>query len=85
MKKLLLISMIAFCGCASDFDRIQDAKKKYPNCIVMPSGKVLQDIGYEITVEDTINNLAYGIEYYTFSSTKIKDIRKIYKTYSIRP
>lgn len=64
-------------SCVSDYDRLKDAQKKYPNGIVTPSTGLLKRNGYEITIEDTITNQIYGVSYYPFSSTKILGIINI--------
>jgi hypothetical protein len=78
MKKLvLLVSIIGLTSCVNQMDRLQDAQKKYPKCIVQPTTSILARQGYEIMVEDTINNQIYVLHYYMGSSTKIWDIRNI--------
>jgi hypothetical protein len=78
MKKLvLLVSIIGLTSCVNQMDRLQDAQKKYPKCIVQPTTSILARQGYEIMVEDTINNQIYVLDYYMGSSTKIWDIRNI--------
>ena len=58
-------------------DRLADAQKKYPKCIVQPSTSLLARQGYDIMVEDTMSNQIYVLQYYPFSTTKIQDIRNI--------
>ena len=78
MKKLLIaLLVIGMTSCVSDYDRLEDAKKKYPHAIVTPSTSLLNNQGYEITVEDTITNQIYALSYYPFSSTKIAQIRDV--------
>jgi hypothetical protein len=77
MKKILLIAVLALTSCVNQIDRLNDAQKKYPKCIVQPSTSLLAREGYEIMVEDTINNQIYVLSYYPFSSTKISSIRNI--------
>ncbi len=78
MKKLvLLVSIIGLTSCVNQMDRLQDAQKKYTKCIVQPTTSILARQGYEIMVEDTINNQIYVLDYYMGSSTKIWDIRNI--------
>ena len=78
MKKLLIaLLVIGMTSCVSDYDRLEDAKKKYPHAIVTPSTSILSNQGYEITVEDTITKQSYAISYYPGSSTKIANIRNI--------
>lgn len=78
MKKLLIaLLVIGMTSCVSDYDRLEDAKKKYPHAIVTPSTSLLTTQGYEITVEDTITNQIYALSYYPFSSTKIAEIRNV--------
>jgi hypothetical protein len=77
MKKILLIAVLALTSCVNQMDRLKDAQKKYPKCIVQPSTSLLAREGYEIMVEDTINNQIYVLSYYPFSSTKISSIRNI--------
>ena len=78
MKKLLLILPILFLtSCIDQMDRLSDAQKKYPKCIVQPTTSLLAREGYEIMVEDTISNQIYVIQYYPFSTTKIVSIRNI--------
>jgi hypothetical protein len=77
MKKILLIAVLALTSCVNQIDRLNDAQKKYPKCIVQPSTSLLAREGYEIMVEDTITNQIYVLDYYTFSTTKIFDIRNI--------
>ena len=69
--------MLMLTSCVSDFDRIADAKKKYPNGLVTPSTGMIKRNGYEITIEDTVTNQIYGVSYYPFSTTKILDIVNI--------
>jgi len=77
MKKILLLAILALTSCVNQIDRLNDAQKKYPKCIVQPSTSLLAREGYEIMVEDTINNQIYVLSYYPFSSTKIYSIRNI--------
>lgn len=78
MKNLILILLLtSFTSCVSDYDRVADAKKKYPNAVVTPSTGMIKRNGYEITVEDTITHQIYGVSYYPFSSTKISSIVNI--------
>ena len=77
MKKILLLAVLALTSCVNQIDRLNDAQKKYPKCIVQPSTSLLAREGYEIMVEDTINNQIYVLSYYPFSSTKIYSIRNI--------
>jgi len=78
MKKLVLVlSVLALTSCVNEMDRIKDAQKKYPKCVVQPCTSLLSSHGYEIMVEDTINNQIYVLDYYAFSTNKIADIRNI--------
>ena len=78
MKKILLtLTVLALTSCVNQMDRLKDAQKKYPKCIVQPSTSLLAREGYEVMVEDTINNQIYVLSYYPFSSTKISSIRNI--------
>jgi hypothetical protein len=77
MKKVLLLALLVLTSCVNQMDRLKDAQKKYPKCIVQPSTSLLSREGYEVMVEDTINNQIYVLSYYPFSSTKISDIRNI--------
>lgn len=69
--------MLLLTSCVSDFDRIADAKKKYPNGLVTPSTGMIKRNGYEITIEDTVTKQIYGVSYYPFSTTKIWNIVNI--------
>ena len=79
MKKLIALLLIVstFTSCVSDYDRLADAKKKYPHCIVTPSTQLISHQGYEITVEDTITGQIYAVSYFVGSSTRIYSIRNI--------
>jgi hypothetical protein len=77
MKKILLLSILALTGCVDQMDRLKDAQKKYPKCIVQPCTSLLARSGYDIMVEDTISNQIYVVSYYLGSSTRIFDIRNI--------
>jgi hypothetical protein len=77
MKKILLIAILALTSCVNQMDRLKDAQKKYPKCVVQPCTSLLSRQGYDIMVEDTISNQIYVLDYYTGSSTKIWDIRNI--------
>jgi len=77
MKKVLLLVALALTSCVNQMDRLKDAQKKYPKCIVQPTTSLLARDGYDIMVEDTISNQIYVLRYYSFSSTKIWDIRNI--------
>ena len=79
MKNLLLILAIAvlLTSCVSDYDRIEDCKKKYRNGVVTPSTTLISRQGYEVTVEDTVTGQIYAVSYYPFSSTKINYIMNI--------
>jgi PBP1b-binding outer membrane lipoprotein LpoB len=78
MKKLLLILPILFLtSCIDQMDRLADAQKKYPKCIVQPTTSLLSNQGYEIMVEDTVANQIYVLRYYPNSTTKIQDIRNV--------
>lgn len=77
MKKLLLLSLIGLSSCVNQIDRLTDAQRKYPKCIVEPTTSLLAKEGYEVMVEDTIANQIYVLRYYPFSSNKISDIRNI--------
>lgn len=58
-------------------DRLSDAQKKYPKCIVQPTTSLLSRDGYDIMVEDTISNQIYVLRYYPFSKSNVADIRNI--------
>jgi hypothetical protein len=78
MKKLLtILSIASLTSCVNAIDRLNDAQKKYPKCIVQPSTSLLARTGYEVMVEDTITNNIYVLSYYPYSTTKISDIRNI--------
>ena len=78
MKNLILILLlVSFTSCVSDYDRVADAKKKYPNAVVTPSTGMIKHNGYEITVEDTLTKQIYAISYYPFSASKISSIVNI--------
>ena len=78
MKKLLLIFPILFLtSCIDQMDRLADAQKKYPKCIIQPTTSLLAREGYDIMVEDTISNQIYVLRYYPFSISKVADIRNI--------
>jgi hypothetical protein len=78
MKKLItIIAITSLTSCVSDYDRVADAKKKYPNAVVTPSTGLLRHNGYEITVEDTLTHQIYGVSYYPFSTTSISTIVNI--------
>jgi nucleoside-specific outer membrane channel protein Tsx len=76
-KTLLVLAVLALTSCVNQMDRLRDAQKKYPKCIVQPTTSLLARDGYEIMVEDTITNQIYVLDYYAFSTTKIFDIRNI--------
>jgi hypothetical protein len=78
MKKLLLILPILWLtSCVDQMDRLSDAQKKYPKCVIQPTTSLLARDGYDIMVEDTISNQIYVIQYYPFNTTKIMSIRNI--------
>ncbi|CAB4154475.1 hypothetical protein UFOVP1307_119 [uncultured Caudovirales phage] len=77
MKKTLLLAVLALTSCVNQMDRLRDAQKKYPKCIVQPTTSMLARDGYEIMVEDTMTNQIYVLSYYPFSTTKISSIRNI--------
>lgn len=77
MKKTLLLVALALTSCVNQMDRLRDAQKKYPKCIVQPTTSMLARDGYEIMVEDTMTNQIYVLSYYPFSTTKISSIRNI--------
>ena len=78
MKKLLLVlAVLALTSCVNQMDRLKDAQKKYPKCIVQPTTSLLAREGYQVMVEDTIANQIYVLDYYPFSTTKISSIRNI--------
>ena len=78
MKKFLLsLLLIGLTSCVNQTDRLNDAQKKDPKCIIQPTTSLLARDGYDIMVEDTINNQIYVIRYYPFSKTSISDIRNI--------
>lgn len=58
-------------------DRLTDAQKKYPKCVIQPTTSLLARDGYDIMVEDTIANQIYVLSYYPFSTTKLASIRNI--------
>ena len=81
MKKLVLVlAVLGLTGCVNQMDRLKDAQKKYPKCIVQPTTSLLARDGYEVMVEDTITNQIYVLSYYSFSTTKISSIRNIKQT-----
>jgi hypothetical protein len=76
-KTLLVLAVLGLTGCVNQMDRLKDAQRKYPKCIVQPTTSLLARDGYDIMVEDTITNQIYVLSYYTFSTTKISSIRNI--------
>lgn len=76
-KALLALAVLTLTSCVNEMDRLKDAQKKYPKCIVQPTTSLLAREGYQIMVEDTITNQIYVLSYYAGSSTKIWSIRNI--------
>jgi hypothetical protein len=76
-KTLLVLAVLVLTSCVNQMDRLKDAQRKYPKCIVQPTTSILARDGYEIMVEDTITNQIYVLSYYPFSTTKISSIRNI--------
>lgn len=76
-KALTILSLFGLTGCVNQMDRLNDAQKKYPKCIIQPTTSLLAREGYDIMVEDTISNQIYVIQYWPFSTTKIVSIRNI--------
>ena len=76
-QTLLALAVLTLSSCVNQMDRLKDAQKKYPKCIVQPTTSLLAREGYEIMVEDTIANQIYVLDYYMGSTTKIFDIRNI--------
>ena len=76
-KTLLVLAVLGLTSCVNQMDRLKDAQKKYPKCIVQPTTSLLARDGYDIMVEDTITNQIYVLSYYSFSTTKISSIRNI--------
>jgi len=74
---ILALAVLALTSCVNQMDRLRDAQKKYPKCIVQPTTSLLARDGYEVMVEDTITNQIYVLSYWTFSTTKISAIRNI--------
>ena len=79
MKKVLIVfvSLVIATGCIDQMDRLNDAQKKYPKCVVQPATSLIAREGYEIMVIDTISNQIYVLRYYPFSTSKVEDIRNI--------
>lgn len=78
MKKVLIVlSLFGSTGCIDQMDRLNDAQKKYPKCVVQPTTSLIAREGYDIMIEDTISNQIYVLRYYPFSTSKIEDIRNI--------
>lgn len=78
MKKILIIlPLLWMTSCIDQIDRLNDAQKKYPKCIVQPTTSLLSRNGYDIMVEDTFANQIYVLRYYPFSTSKVADIRNI--------
>ena len=76
-KTLLLLSLLWLSSCINQMDRLTDAQKKYPKCVIQPTTSLLARDGYDIMVEDTIANQIYVLSYYPFSTTKLSSIRNI--------
>ena len=76
-KTLLLLSLLWLSSCINQMDRLTDAQKKYPKCVIQPTTSLLARDGYDIMVEDTIANQIYVLSYYPFSTTKLVSIRNI--------
>jgi hypothetical protein len=74
---ILALAVLALTSCVNQMDRLRDAQKKYPKCIVQPTTSLLSRDGYEVMVEDTITNQIYVLSYWPFSTTKISAIRNI--------
>jgi len=78
MKKLLLtLAVLGLTSCVNQMDRLKDAQKKYPKCIVQPTTSLLAREGYQVMVEDTIANQIYVLDNFPFRTTKISSIRNI--------
>jgi len=78
MKKILiLLPILWLTSCVDQMDRLTNAQKKYPKCVIQPTTSLLARDGYQVMVEDTIANQIYVIQYYPFSTTKIMSIRNI--------
>ena len=78
MKKILLVLFaLQLTSCVNQIDRLQDAQKKYPKCIIQPTTSLLAQHGFDVMVEDTVTNQIYVLNYYVFSSNKIYSIRNI--------
>ena len=74
---LILLSTALLTSCIDQSDRLINAQKRYPKCVVQPSTSLLSQSGYDVMVEDTISNQIYVLRYYPMSTTKIADIRNI--------
>jgi len=74
---VVLLTITALTGCVNQMDRLNDAQKKYPKCVIQPTTSLIAREGYEIMVEDTIQNQIYVLSYYPFSTSKILSIRNI--------
>lgn len=60
-------------SCTQFQTKINAAQKEYPNCVITPSVDILRRQGYEVTIEDTLNNKMYAVSFY-FNSCKIYDV-----------
>ena len=78
MRKVIFIFMAcAMTSCVNQMERLSDAQKKYPKCVVQPTTSLFARQGYEILIEDTIAKQMYVLMYYPFSTTKIAEIRNV--------
>jgi PBP1b-binding outer membrane lipoprotein LpoB len=77
MKKTItiILSSIFLTSCVNQMDRLSDAQKKYPKCVITPPTSLF--LGYDAMVEDTISNQIYILDYYPLSSTRIRQIRNV--------
>lgn len=74
---IVLLTLTALTGCVNEMDRLNDAQKKYPKCVIQPTTSLIAREGYQIMVEDTTANQIYVLSYYPFSTCKIMSIRNI--------
>lgn len=72
---MIFLSSMLLSSCVNQMDRLADAQKKYPKCIVAPPTSLLG--GFDAMVEDTINKQIYVLDYYPFSSTRVRRVRNV--------
>lgn len=77
MKKVLIVLIVfLLTSCVDEFNRMENLKKRFPNCKIEPATGLIKQSGYDYIAVDSLGQMI-AIDFYTFSDNKIWNFRNV--------